>query len=165
VSYLAGRDGTGSRKACGRAAAAYGEKVGRILFRVYVGVIALVILFVAINIGSPLTSLDTLVALLIIFGPWTAGALSGSFWGQTWVGLATAVALGVVSTSAALVAFLFLEGSSQEAACGEDECLHYFGHWIEWTLAIAWPIYAMVAWTFSVVVFGRRTRAGQAASP
>jgi hypothetical protein len=63
------------------------------------------------------------------------------------------------------MALLFLEGSSQEAACGEDECLHYFGHWIEWTLAVEWPIYPIVAWTFSVVVFARRTRPRQPANP
>jgi hypothetical protein len=132
---------------------------------VYVGAIAVVILFVAMNIGLPLDPVDTLIALLIIFGPWAAGGLTGSVWGQTWFGLAAEIALAVVGTSAALIAFLFLEGSSQEAACGEDECLHYFGHWIEWTLAIEWPIYAVVAWTFSVVVFARRTRIRQAASP
>jgi hypothetical protein len=139
--------------------------VGRTLFKVYVGVIALVILFVAINIGSPLASMDTLVALLIIFGPWAAGALSGSLWGQTWFGLATAVALGVVCTFAALAGFLFLGGSNQEAACGEDQCLHYFGHWIEWTLAIEWPIYATIAWAFSVVVFALRTRTRELVPP
>lgn len=148
-----------------KAAAGYVESVGRILFRVYVGVIALVILFVVINIGSPLASMDTLVALLIIFGPWAAGALSGFLWGQTWFGLATAVALGAVWTLAALAGFLFLGGSNQEAACGEDACLRYFGRWIEWTLAIAWPVYAIVAWTFSVVVFARRTRMKLPASP
>jgi hypothetical protein len=105
--------------------------------------------------------MDTLIALLITFGPWAAGAFTGSLWGQTWAGLAAAVALAVVSTSVTLTAFLFLEGSSQEAACGEDECLHYFGHWIEWTLAVEWPIYAIVAWTFSVIVFARRTRTRQ----
>lgn len=146
-------------------AAGYGEGVGRILFRVYVGTIALVIFFVAIEIGSPLASTETLIALLITFGPWAAGALTGFFWGQTWIGLAGAVALGVACTSAALLAFLFLGGSSQEAACGEDTCLQYFGHWIEWTLAIEWPIYAIVAWTFSVVVFARRIRRMQPAGP
>jgi hypothetical protein len=138
--------------------------VDRVLFRVYVGAIGLVVLLVAVNIGSPLDPMDTLIALLIIFGPWAAGGLTGALWGQTWFGLATSVTLGVVGTCAALVAFLFLEGSSQQAACGEDECLHYFGHWIERTLAIEWPIYAIVARVFSVVVFARRTRTRQPAS-
>ena len=152
------------RDACGRAAAGYGESVGRTLVRVYLGAIALVILLVAWNIGSPVASIETLVALLIIFGPWAGGALFGSLWGQTWFGRASAVALGIVCTSAALAAFLFLTRSNQEAACGEDECLHYFGHWIERTLAVEWPIYAVAAWTFSVVVFTRRTQARQPAN-
>jgi hypothetical protein len=69
--------------------------------------------------------------------------------------------VGVVTIGAALLAFLFLAGSSQEAACGEDECLHYLGHWIEWTVAIEWPIYALIAWTFSAIVFASRTRGRQ----
>lgn len=52
--------------------------------------------------------------------------------------------------------FLFLAGSNLEAACGEDECLHSFGHWIEWSLAVEWPIYAVAAWAFSAVVFSQR---------
>ena len=146
-------------------AARYREIVGSVLLRVYLGAIALVTLFVATNIGLPLDPIDTLIGLLIIFGPWAAGGLTGFLWGHTWFGLAAAVTLGVLATSAALMAFLFLAGSSQEAACGEDECLHYLGHWIEWTLATEWPIYAVVAWTFSVVVFAQRSRTVQPVSP
>jgi len=146
------------RRACRTAAAGYRENVNRTLAKIYLGAIALAIVFVAFNIGSPVASTDTLVGLLIVFGPWAGGALAGTIAGLTWFRLASAVALGVLCIAAALAAFLFLQGSNQEAACGEDECLQYFGHWIEWTLAVVWPIYAVAAWSFSVVVFARRTR-------
>jgi hypothetical protein len=99
-----------------RSAAGNGKRVGRVLLRGFVGALGLVVLFVALNIGLPLDPLDTLIALLIIFGPWAAGALTGSLWGQTWFGFAAAVVLGVVSTCATLAAFLFLAGSNQENA-------------------------------------------------
>jgi hypothetical protein len=117
------------------------------------------------NIGLPLNPMDTVIALLIIFGPWVAGSLLGRLWGRTWLGLAAAVMLGVASTGAALMAFLFLGGSTQDAACGESECLRYFGHWIERTLAIEWPIYAIAAWAFSAIVFARRTRTSEPLAP
>jgi len=139
----------------------YRKSVGQTLTRVYAGAIAFVCVFVAMNIALPLSLRDTLVALLILFGPWSAGSLLGRSWGGTWFGLTATLMVGVVTIGAALLAFLFLAGSSQEAACGEDECLHYLGHWIEWTVAIEWPIYALIAWTFSAIVFASRTRGRQ----
>jgi hypothetical protein len=116
------------------------------LYLLVIGVVG--VLFIVEAWGTP-PNLDTVIAILIVFGPWKAGGVLGWLWGRTRLGVIGAIALGVVLTVAGLAAFLFLEGTSQNSACGEDECFHAFGHWIEASLAVQWPIYAVIAWAFS----------------
>jgi hypothetical protein len=133
--------------------------VSTVALNVYVGAIALLaVLFVLELPGADVEALDLLIALPLVFGPWLLGALLGWLWGRTWPRIAGAVALGLVVTAASAAAFLFLLGSSAEAACGEDECLHYLGHWIEASLAVRWPIYAAAAWSLSALLFSERVR-------
>jgi hypothetical protein len=133
--------------------------VPRLALNVYVGAIALLaVLFVLELPGADVGALDLLIALSLVFGPWLLGALLGWRWGRTWPRIAAMVALGVVVTPASTAAFLFLLGSSPDAACGEDECLHYLGHWIEASLAVRWPIYAAAAWSLSALLFSERVR-------
>lgn len=60
------------------------------------------------------------------------------------------MALGLVLTAAGLAAFLLTTPATAEEACGEDECIQYFGRWLEASLAKEWPIYTAVSWTLSV---------------
>ncbi len=89
----------------------------------------------------------------MLIGPWAVGGLVGWRWGGTWLGTGAAVALGLVLTAAGLAAFLWTAPPSAEEACGEDECVRYFGRWLEATLAREWPVYTAVTWSASAVFF------------
>jgi hypothetical protein len=95
-------------------------------------------------------SLDLLIGMMMLFGPWLLGGFFGRRWGRSWIGETGTVALGVMLTVAGLAAFLLTAAPSAEEACGEDECLRYFGRWIESSLGREWPLYTVVAWTASV---------------
>jgi len=132
--------------------------VSRVLLRVFLFAVGFVVLFVVVNVqpgfGTPL-DLGKLIGMLIVFGPWLVGGYLGWLWGRTWLRVAGVVTMGLFLTGASLAAILFFLGSSGDTACGEDECLHYLGHWIESSFATKWPIYAVVAWALSAVVFSQ----------
>jgi hypothetical protein len=69
------------------------------------------------------------------------------------------VALGLVLTAAGLAAFLLTAPPSAEEACGEDECVRYFGRWLEATLALVWPVHTAVTWSATAVFFSWVRRA------
>lgn len=89
----------------------------------------------------------------MLIGPWAVGGFVGWRLGGTWFGGVAAVALGLVLTAAGLAAFLLTAPPSASEACGEDECVRYFGRWLEATLARVWPIYTVVTWSASAVFF------------
>lgn len=95
----------------------------------------------------------------MLIGPWAVGGFVGWRWGRRWLGAVAAVALGLVLTAAGLAAFLLTAPPSAEEACGEDECVRYFGRWLEATLARVWPVYTAVTWSASAVFFSRVRRA------
>jgi MFS family permease len=89
----------------------------------------------------------------MLIGPWMVGGFVGWRWGKAWPGAVAAVALGFVLTAAGLAAFLLTAPPSAEEACGEDECVNYFGRWLEASLAREWPVYTAVTWSASAVFF------------
>jgi hypothetical protein len=95
----------------------------------------------------------------MLIGPWAVGGFVGWRWGQTWLGSVAAVALGLVLTAAGLMAFLLTAPPSAEEACGEDECVRYFGRWLEATLAREWPAYTALTWSASSAFFSWVRRA------
>jgi hypothetical protein len=108
---------------------------------------------------------------LMILGPWVVGGFAGWRWGRTFVGAVAVVALGFALTAAGWAAFLLTAPPSAEEACGEDECVRYFGRWLEASLAREWPVYTAVSWSASAVFFswvrrsnGRRLGKGPVAS-
>jgi hypothetical protein len=101
----------------------------------------------------------------MLIGPWAVGGFVGWRLGGTWLGAVAAVALGFVLTAAGFAAFLLTAPPSAEEACGEDECVRYFGRWLEATLARVWPVYTVVTWSAPAIFFswvrranGRRLR-------
>lgn len=98
------------------------------------------------------------VGLLMLVGPWVLGGLLGRRWGSTWQGIFAAIAVGLALAAAALAAFLLTSPDSSLEACGEDECVRYFGRWLEATLAHQWPVYAVVSWTAAVLAAAIRVR-------
>ena len=98
-------------------------------------------------------ALDALIALAMLVGPWIVGGLLGWRMGETWPKTVAVVALGFVLIIAGLAAFLLTAPPSAEEACGEDECVRYFGRWLEATLARAWPVYTVAAWSTAAVFF------------
>jgi hypothetical protein len=95
----------------------------------------------------------------MLIGPWAVGGFVGWRWGRTWLGAVAAVALGLVLTAAGLAAFLLTAPPSAEEACGEDECVRYFGRWLEATLALVWPVHTAVTWSATAVFFSWVRRA------
>jgi hypothetical protein len=95
----------------------------------------------------------------MIIGPWAVGGLIGWRWGAKSLGVLAAVALGLVLTAVGLAAFLLTSPPSAEEACGEDECVRYFGRWLEATLAREWPVYSAATWSASAVFFSWVRRA------
>jgi hypothetical protein len=89
----------------------------------------------------------------MLIGPWAVGGFVGWRWGRTWLGAVAAVALGLLLTAAGLAAFLLTAPPSAEEACGEDECVRYFGRWLEATLALVWPAYTALTWSASAIFF------------
>jgi hypothetical protein len=89
----------------------------------------------------------------MLVGPWAVGGLFGWRFSGTWLKTIAVIALGLVLTAAGLAAFLLTAAPSAEEACGEDECVRYFGRWLEATLAREWPVYTAAAWSTSAVFF------------
>jgi MFS family permease len=89
----------------------------------------------------------------MLIGPWAVGGFVGWRWGRTWLGAVAAVALGLLLTAAGLAAVLLTAPPSAEEACGEDECVRYFGRWLEATLALVWPAYTALTWSASAIFF------------
>ena len=109
--------------------------------------------------GEALYALGLLIGTLMLIGPWALGGFLGWRWGGTRLGAVAAVALGLVLTAAGLAAFLLTAPPSAEEACGEDECVRYFGRWLEATLARVWPVYTAITWSASAVYFSWVRRA------
>jgi hypothetical protein len=97
--------------------------------------------------------------MAMLVGPWAVGGLLGWRFSGTWRQTVAVIALGLLLTAAGLAAFLLTAPPSAEEACGEDECVRYFGRWLEATLAREWPVYTVAAWSASAMFFAWIRRA------
>lgn len=89
---------------------------------------------------------------LMIVGPWLCGGFFGWIWGTTARRVTAAIALGAALTLGGFAALLLTSPPSAEQACGEDECVRVFHHWLEITLVRDWPVYTLIAWALGVAV-------------
>lgn len=108
--------------------------------------------------------MDTLVGVAMVLAPWLLGGLLGWRWGRSWSGTVAAVAVGAGLTLAGLAAFLLTSPASPLEACGEDECVRYFGRWLEASLAREWPLYTALVWAFCAITFSLIRRSHQGTS-
>lgn len=88
------------------------------------------------------------LGLLILVGPFLAGAISGALLGPRSIGFGGALGLGVLVTGAGLLALVFSTENDQWAACGEDACSKFMGHWATTDLFTVFVPYTLVTWAF-----------------
>jgi hypothetical protein len=90
---------------------------------------------------------DALFLALIYFGPFAAGFATGFAFSPRLAGLATSLSCGVLLTAGALLAWVFSTENDQWAACGEDACTTFLGHWAQPGLFRFWLPFTLVTWT------------------
>jgi hypothetical protein len=82
------------------------------------------------------------LGLLISVGPFLAGAISGARLGPRSIGF------GVLVTGAGLLALVFSTENDQWAACGEDACSKFVGHWATTDHFTVFIPFTLVTWAF-----------------
>jgi hypothetical protein len=102
------------------------------------------------------SKLDTIIGLLMIFGPWAVGWFLGSRFGRTTWGLLGVIAAGLVVTGLGLLGFFLTADPWPSSDC--RECSVYLGRELDRTLVVDWPIYTAASWGFAALFAGTVAR-------
>lgn len=88
------------------------------------------------------------LGLLVLVGPGLAGGVTAALLGPKPIAFVSALGLGILLTGAGLIAMVFSVENDQWAACGEDACSKFMGHWATTDLFRVFLPFTLVTWTF-----------------